>query len=85
MTENKQNNEWGEREIGALWVNVKQSDGSKYLTGTINGQKVVLFKNKSHSENDKAPYFRVYKHQERDASSSTSEQQVEEVAEPDLI
>ena len=83
MTDNKDKNEWTDREIGALWINVKQSDGSKYLTGSINGEKVVVFKNKSHEENDKAPYFRVYKHQERENSAEAPAKK--EVAEPDLI
>ena len=84
MTDSKEKNEWSDREIGALWINVKQSDGSKYLTGSINGEKVVVFKNKSHEENDKAPYFRVYKHQAKEemAASSAEKKQVEE---PDLI
>jgi uncharacterized protein (DUF736 family) len=83
MTDNKDKNEWADREIGALWINVKQSDGSKYLTGSINGEKVVVFKNKSHEENDKAPYFRIYKHQTKEDAPSTSPK--EQVAEPDLI
>jgi uncharacterized protein (DUF736 family) len=83
MTDNKDKNEWTDREIGALWINVKQSDGSKYLTGSINGEKVVVFKNKSHEENDKAPYFRVYKHQERENAAAAPVKK--EVAEPDLI
>lgn len=54
MTDKKENKEWDNRELGALWVNVKQSDGSKYLTGTINGEKVIVFKNKYKDENEKA-------------------------------
>ena len=69
MTDKKENNEWDNRELGALWVNVKQSDGSKYLTGTINGEKVIVFKNKYKDENEKAPDFRVYKQQPQDQDS----------------
>jgi uncharacterized protein (DUF736 family) len=70
MTEKKENNEWDNREVGALWVNVKQSDGSKYLTGTINGEKVIVFKNKYKDENQKAPDFRIYKQQPANGESS---------------
>ena len=45
-------------ELGALW----EKSGAKgpYLTGTIGGQRVVVFKNdKKHSE--KAPDWRVLK------------------------
>ncbi len=44
-------------ELGALWL----KDGAKgpYMTGTINGQAVVCFKNKS--DNPKAPAWRVLK------------------------
>ena len=83
MTDNKNNNDWAKREVGALWLNQK-SDGTKYLTGSINGEKVVVFKNQSHAENDKAPYFRIYKSLPKEgvAAESASSEQVEE---PDLI
>ena len=44
----------------------------------------MVQQNKSHEENDKAPYFRVYKHQAKEemAASSAEKKQVEE---PDLI
>lgn len=78
MTDKKENNEWDNRELGALWVNVKQSDGSKYLTGTINGEKVIVFKNKYKDENEKAPDFRVYKQQPQEQDSSKPAQIQEE-------
>ena len=33
-----------EREIGALWLRVSKK-GTKFMSGTINGQQVVVFKN----------------------------------------
>jgi uncharacterized protein (DUF736 family) len=73
----KEKNEWDDRELGALWVNQK-SDGTKYLTGTLNGEKVIIFKNKYKEENAKAPDFRVYK------QKAVNEEPKREV-EPDLI
>ena len=49
-----------EREIGALWV--KQGK-SEYYTGTINGQRVVMF---ATGYDGIKPSFKIYKEQERD-------------------
>lgn len=56
-----------ENEVGALW----QKTGAKgtYFSGTINGERVVVFKNTS-KKSDKAPDWRVLKAQtksDRDA------------------
>jgi uncharacterized protein (DUF736 family) len=67
------NTEWTDREIGALWLNVNQKTQEKYLTGKVNGEKVILFKNKYKSENEKAPDFRMYKQKDQDSSSSSSQ------------
>lgn len=45
-------------EIGALWV--KSGRKGDYMTGTIGGVKVVLFKN-SRKNSDKSPDWRVLK------------------------
>lgn len=81
MTDKKENKEWDNRELGALWVNVKQGTNEKYLTGAINGEKVIVFKNKYKEENEKAPDFRVYKQQP--SNGAPKEEQPQE--EPDLI
>lgn len=47
-----------EDEIGALWV--KTSARGDYLTGTINGVKVVVFAN-TYKTTEKQPDWRVYK------------------------
>ena len=70
--EDKQKNEWQEREFGALWKN--EGRNQKYLAGHIKNedgseQKVVIFSNKNRSS-DKAPHFRVYKSEEQKAQST---------------
>ena len=82
MSDKKENNEWDDRELGALWVNTKQGSNEKYLTGHINDEKVIVFKNKFKEENAKAPDFRVYKQKEMDSSSPAPKAEEEEV---DLI
>lgn len=86
MSKDKDSNEWNNREIGALWVNIKQGSKDKYLTGQINNEKVILFKNKYKDENPKAPDFRVYKqvdaNQESDSSGQKEEEEVDDL---DLI
>lgn len=55
----------GERnpdEVGALWV--KSSAKGEYMTGTINGQRVVVFK--AHKSSEKAPDWRVLKAKPRE-------------------
>ena len=71
------NTEWTDREIGALWLNVNQKTQEKYLTGKVNGEKVILFKNKYKSENEKAPDFRMYKQKDQDSSASSSQSKEE--------
>jgi len=44
--------------IGALWV--KSSDRGDYMTGEVNGVKVVVFTN-SFKQDDKHPDYVVYK------------------------
>ena len=89
MSENTENKEWSNREIGELWVNVKQGSSEKYLTGQVNGENVILFKNKYKDDNPKAPDFRIYKQKDQDQGGSKSSdkvvEEVEEVEEVDLI
>lgn len=81
----KKNTEWDDRELGALWINVKPGGNDKYLTGHINNEKVIVFKNKFKDENPKAPDFRVYKQKEMNPTSSDSNVEKKEEAEEDLI
>lgn len=48
-------------EIGAFWVNKPKSEQGPVLTGEINGQRVVAFKNKRWNEDDakKQPMYHV--------------------------
>lgn len=57
-------------ELGALWE--KSGGRGQYFTGTINGQKVVVFKNDRKSS-DKHPDWRVLKAKPRDAQPVQSE------------
>ena len=50
-------------ELGALWM--KESAKGEYMTGTINGVKVVCFKN-TRKTSDNQPDWRVLKSQPRD-------------------
>ena len=49
-------------ELGALWE--RTSAKGRYMTGEINGVKVVVFPNKS--DNEKAPQWRVLKSKPRE-------------------
>lgn len=84
MSETKANKEWSDRELGALWLNVNQKTNEKYLTGHINNEKVIMFKNKFKDDNPKAPDFRIYKQKDQGAPKPTTEQ-AEEEHEEDLI
>jgi uncharacterized protein (DUF736 family) len=53
-------------EIGAMWE--KTSGRGPYMTGTINGERVVMFK-QTDKTNDKAPDWRVLKAKPREAVS----------------
>ena len=50
-----------EREIGALWEK-KTQDNKLYYTGTINNQRVVMFK--THDTSNGKPTFRILKEKE---------------------
>jgi len=64
MSNSEQNNnsDWKEREIGALWK--RESSNQKYLSGKVkvNGEElgVVIFTNRYKEEGSKQPDFRVY-------------------------
>jgi uncharacterized protein (DUF736 family) len=46
-------------ELGALWM--KSGSKGEYMTGTINGQAVVVFKNDRKEAGSKQPDWRVLK------------------------
>jgi uncharacterized protein (DUF736 family) len=49
--------------IGALWINLSQK-GEEYLTGIIDGKKVVAFRNKN--KQGKQPDWKVYSQKPKD-------------------
>lgn len=51
-------------EIGALWE--KEGRRGTYMTGSINGQPVVVFRNDRKKAGSKAPDWRVLKPQPRE-------------------
>lgn len=57
-------------ELGALWV--KHSAKGEYMTGTINGVKVVVFRNNNKRE-DRHPDWRVLKSQPREAQGAAQD------------
>lgn len=60
MSEHKKD----DAELGALWE--KQGSKGPYLTGEINGVKVVCFRNTRGENNPKAPAWRVMKSKPRE-------------------
>ena len=83
MSDEQKNNDWKERELGALWVK-KSLTGTQYMTGHIelkdaSGKvQLVVFKNKhKYNEdgtvaNDKAPDFRLYMSENREESKQNA-------------
>ncbi len=64
MNDNKTENKWGNREMGALWLKVSKDKTQKYMTGHINSSlegkiDVVIFSNKE-KKSEKSPDFRIY-------------------------
>lgn len=57
-------------EIGALWIKTS-SAGKEYMTGTVNGERVVIFRAKKGS--DKSPDWRVLKSVPKDSAPARSE------------
>ena len=74
MSDTPKNNEWSEREIGALWK--REGKNQKYLTGKMkqpdgSEQQVVIFSNKNKTK-DNQPDFRVYKSEPREGASESA-------------
>lgn len=57
-------------EIGALWK--KTSAKGDYFTGTVNGERIVVFAN-GNKANDKAPDFRILKSKPREQAAPDAE------------
>lgn len=73
------NNNWKEREIGALWLK-KTPNGVPFMSGTINGQRISIWKNKFYQEGaePEQPIYRIYKDEApAKTQSSTSQKSAE--------
>ena len=57
------------KDIGALWQKVSKQ-GKTYLSGTINGQRVVVFKNERKQDGERTPDWRIYPETPRDDASA---------------
>lgn len=74
MENNKQQNDWQKRDIGALWK--RDGKTQKYLSGYFKDElgeqvEIVIFANKFKNENPKAPDYRVYLSSKIDLSKKT--------------
>jgi uncharacterized protein (DUF736 family) len=75
----EKNNDWKNREIGALWKKASANGKGSYCTGYIISdelgnkikQRVVMFSNKS-KNNEKAPDFIIYITNEQENNSAPS-------------
>ena len=99
-TENKNENEWAKRELGALWK--KESPTQKYLSGHVKiddgmgGEEtlqLIIFANKQ-KQKENHPDFRIYKSQplskkttsgQTPVGTSVAETEVQEVPEEDVL
>ncbi|NBP58449.1 hypothetical protein EBU71_18330 [bacterium] len=83
MKQDQKNNEWSNRDIGALWK--REGKNQKYLSGYVKVDelgierelKVVVFSNKNKKDNDRAPDYRIYvskpiENKSNDVSNKTS-------------
>ena len=81
------NNEWREREVGALWM--KQGATQDFMSGhcSVNDEKIelVVFKNKNKTS-DRAPDYILYKNRRLDentpqkqSTEGTSQEAVDKV------
>ena len=61
--------------IGALWINTKK-DGAEYLTGVINGEKVICWRNNYKKDGENSPDWRIYKGIKRDNLMATGSEKI---------
>jgi uncharacterized protein (DUF736 family) len=74
MENNKQQNDWQKRDIGALWK--REGKNQKYLSGYFKDElgeqvEIVIFANKFKNDNPKAPDYRVYLSTKSDGTAKT--------------
>lgn len=61
------------KDIGALWQKVSKN-GKTYLSGTVNGQRVVVFKNDRKQDGERTPDWRIYPEAPREDGGATATQ-----------
>ncbi len=54
------NKNLSKEELSSLWCNVSEKTGKKYLTGKINGKRIVGFINDKATAENKQPYISLY-------------------------
>jgi uncharacterized protein (DUF736 family) len=59
------------KDIGALWMKTS-SKGTQFMSGTINGQRVVVFRNERKQEGERTPDWRIYPETPRDEGVSVT-------------
>tara|TARA_B000000557_G_scaffold257453_1_gene250775 strand:- start:3210 stop:3494 length:285 start_codon:yes stop_codon:yes gene_type:complete len=87
MENQNENNDWKDREIGALWR--KNGKNQKYLSGYVKlgdelepqEVRLMVFTNKYKNENEKAPDFVVYQAGESKPQKQSVAQKQEAVEE----
>lgn len=47
------------KDIGGLWKQTSKN-GTQYLSGTVNGQRIVVFKNAKKQDGERTPDYRIY-------------------------
>jgi len=47
------------KDIGGLWKQTSKN-GMPYLSGTVNGQRIVVFPNSKKQDGEKTPDYRIY-------------------------
>ena len=91
MSDTNKNNDWKDREVGALWK--QQGRNQSYLSGhvtvdelgTEKKMRVVVFSNRQKKAGENTPDFRVYLSRDRNEETATtavaSSEEAEETAE----
>jgi|688.fasta_scaffold1050768_1 hypothetical protein len=74
--------DWREREIGALWLK-ETSKGDKFFSGTIDGKKVSIWKNKFYEEGSDQPRYRVYRDELQQTSNAASKPTPKKIVQED--
>jgi hypothetical protein len=64
--------------IGGLWLN-EGKNGKKYMSGSVNGQKIIIFKNDFKQEGDKSPDYKIFESTPKEGFTPATAQQVADI------